>query len=30
LVLDVLALTDAAGIGRFHVVIGHDWGGFVA
>jgi pimeloyl-ACP methyl ester carboxylesterase len=29
LVLDVLALTDAAGIGRLHV-IGHDWGGLGA
>ena len=29
LVGDVLALADAAGVDRFHVV-GHDWGGFVA
>jgi pimeloyl-ACP methyl ester carboxylesterase len=29
LVGDVLALADAAGVGRFHV-IGHDWGGAVA
>lgn len=29
LVADVLALADAAGVDRFHVV-GHDWGGFVA
>ena len=29
LVADVVALADAAGVGRFHVV-GHDWGGGVA
>ena len=29
LVQDVLALADAAGAGRFHLV-GHDWGGWVA
>jgi pimeloyl-ACP methyl ester carboxylesterase len=29
LVLDVLALADAAGLNRFHLV-GHDWGGAVA